>query len=384
MRFSIIAALLLTLITTSAHSEDAIIATSLKAIGPKTAAMIADQELAGAVTLVAHKGKIVHLQAHGLADIDAGEKMKTDSIFRIHSMTKGIVSAAVMMLWEEDRFELNDPVAKYLPEFGDREDLSAITVKNLLTHTSGLSYKDFGKYSDGDLKQFITKLTKAPLAHEPNTDWTYGVSIDVLGRLVEVWSKQSLDEFLAERIFKPLGMNDTGFSVPAEKRDRLATLYKRQGGKLQVVPVSQDRDRFTKPAFLSGGGGLVSTATDYYRFLQMIVDGGTAGDQRLLSEESIKLMTTNQLPEGIPQIHFGKQQRYGVGFGLGFCVVFAETDKWDADGKLGEFGWGGAASCHYWVLPSEDLICITLEQTKPYGWSLEKAFKPVIYESLVP
>lgn len=352
------------------------------AVAPKVKEMIAGNELAGGVVLVAQHGKVVYLQAFGEADLNSHKPMKTDTIFRIHSMTKSIVTAAALMLYEEGKFDLDDPVAKYIPAFGERKDLTKMTVKNLMTHTSGLSYSVKKEVWNGDLEQFADNIAAAPLAHEPNTDWTYGVSIDILGRLVEIWSGDSLDDFLATRIFKPLEMNDTGFFVPKSKADRLATLYKRSKSGLEVVPTSDDKDRFVRPKLLSGGGGLVSTATDYFRFLNMIQNEGKVGDERFLKKKTVALMTSDQLPSTIGHIHFGDQQRIGVGFGLGFSVVKEESDKWDADGRLGEYGWGGAASCHYWVLPKEDLVVITLEQTMPYQWSLEKALKPLIYAAL--
>lgn len=351
-------------------------------VAPEVEKLIDQNELAGGVVLVAQHGKVVHLSAHGLADLKSKTPMKTDTIFRIHSMTKSIVTAAALMLYEEGKFKLDDPVAKYIPAFGKRDDAAKITVQNLMTHTSGLSYNVKKEWWNDDLESFTDKVAAAPLAHEPNTDWTYGVSIDVLGRLVEIWSGDTLDVFLTERIFKPLEMNDTGFFVPESKGDRFATLYKRGKDELTVIPESEDKNRFERPKLLSGGGGLVSTASDYFQFLNMIQNGGKAGKQRLLKAETVALMTSDQLPDAVPNIHFGDQQRIGVGFGLGFSVVKQESNEWDPDGRLGEYGWGGAASCHYWVLPSEELIVVTLEQTMPYDWSLEKALKPIIYEAI--
>ncbi len=368
--------------------------TRFAAIAPAVDAFIRQKKLAGAVTLVAQEGEILHLQAHGLADIASEKPMATDAIFRIHSMTKAIVTAAALMLYEESRFAFDDPVSKYLPAFAGRADLSQITVRSLMRHTSGLSYaftapQEIARKQmaaniwSGDLEDFAQRLATVPLVHPPDQGWTYGVSIDVLGYLIETWSGMRLDDFLKERIFDPLGMVDTGFYVPEPKRDRLAALYTlTEDGDLIPANSPFSFDLFTRPKLCSGGGGLLSTATDYFRFLQMILDAGSVDGTQLLSADSVALMTTNQLPKQIPSISVTGEKRTGIGFGFGFSVVTVEAGDWDPDGKLDEFGWGGAASCHYWVSPQDRLIVVTLEQTQPYGWTLEWGLKPMIYEAI--
>ncbi len=347
---------------------------------------IEKQRLAGACVLVAHKGEIIHHAAYGHADLKTGRAMTTDTIFRIHSMTKAITSAVALMLLEEGKFQLDDPAAKWIPAFAEREDLAKITVADLLRHTSGFAYGPHylaAKIWDGNLANFAECIATLPLAHKPGERWTYGLSIDVLGHLIEVWSGQKFADVFQQRVFEPLGMTDTGFYVPEDKRSRLATLYQRDGGKLALGEDVVLASRFEPPKCPSGGGGLVSTTTDYHAFLAMIRAGGkTPAGMQLLQPDSVALMTTSQLPESIPNIAFGPQQRHGVGFGFGFSVVFAKNDEWDASAPVGEFGWGGAASCHYWVSSADDLVVITLEQTMPYDWDLERALKPIIYDAI--
>ena len=270
-----------------------------------------------------------------------------------------------------------------------------IRVIDLFRHTSGLPYGftappslvepySSPKLWGGDLEQFCDELAKLPLVHEPGEGWTYGVGTDVLGRLVEVWSGQSLDRYLAEHFFEPLGMLDTAFWIDSEeKKQRFAAPHQSAPGGVKPGRDPLGQSYLGAPKLVSGGGGLVSTASDYHAFLQMIADGGSAGGKTYLQPESVALMTTNQLPDGVPHIAFGDEQRFEIGFGLGFSVVTGESTGWDEDAPLKEFGWGGAASCHYWVSPEdENLLVITLEQTVPYNWNLERTLKPVIYEAV--
>ena len=367
--------------------------------------LIDEGKLAGAVVLVAKDGELLHLGAFGERKLGAGQKMTEDTVFRIHSMTKAIVSAAALQLLEQGKYELDDPVAKHLPEFAGIKVLNAdgekapaneiMTVEDLFRHTAGLAYgftappQLVDAYSGpplwgGTSEKFCEELAKIPLVHEPGKSWRYGVNTDVLGRLVEVWSGQSLDVYLQENFFAPLKMKDTAFWIRNDEiAERFATVH--QSGKDGVKPGSDPlgqkyRD---KPKMMSGGGGLVSTASDYYQFLQMIADGGTRFGRRFLQPKTVGLMTTNQLPDMVPQIFFGKEQRTAVGFGLGFSVVTGPSTGWDEAAPLHEYGWGGAASCHYWVSPEDDnLIVITLEQTVPYNWNMERALKPVIYKAV--
>ncbi len=367
--------------------------------------LIESKKLFGAVTLVAQSGKIRHLHPQGRRSVRGKALMTSDSIFRIHSMTKAIVSAAALQQLEKGKYQLSDPVSRFIPEFEKLTVLSAdgkpkpakkvMTIEDLFRHTSGLSYgftapPALEKYYEGadfwsgDWDQFMGVLTKIPLVHEPGESWNYGLSTDVLGRLVEIWSGQSLDQYLQEHIFNPLKMKDTGFWIRNETdAKRMVTMQFSTPDGLKAAGDQALKKAMKKPSIMSGGGGLYSTAGDYYQFLQMIADGGTRNGDQFLKPETVALMTSDQLPEKVKNIFFGKEQRLGTGFGLGFSVVTSDTAGWDDVARPGEFGWGGAASCHYWVSPvDENLIVITLEQTMPYNWNLERALKPVIYSAI--
>jgi CubicO group peptidase (beta-lactamase class C family) len=367
---------------------------------------------AGAVTLVARNGQVVQFKAYGMQDIESGVPMAKDSIFRIYSMTKPITSVAVMMLFEEGRFLLNDPVSKYLPAFKglevgvetvdkatgekvlttvpvDRE----VTIRDLLRHTSGLTYGFWGTsmvdklYLENDvfgrddtIEETVAKLGGIPLKHQPGTVWEYSVSTDVLGRLIEVLSGQRFDEFLRDRIFSPLGMNDTGFFVPPEKLDRLTTVYTPNEDNTAISPMdpSQARDFAKETRRLSGGGGLVSTASDYSRFAQMLLNGGELDGVRILSRPTIELMTSDHLGEVRDR---GYLEPYG--FGLGFMI----SPSRGISGSIlsaGSFGWGGMAHTTFWVDPEEELIGIFLVQILPESpLPYRELFKPVVYQAIV-
>ncbi|MEM0895777.1 MAG: serine hydrolase domain-containing protein [Verrucomicrobiota bacterium] len=372
------------LLGTSALAQQAPSQTALTvAIGEKLDAILEEKKLAGAVTLVAKDGEIIHHEAYGYADLEGKKPVQTDTIFRVHSMTKAVTTAAALMLFEEGKYALDDPVANWIDAFGESDALKKITVESLMLHTSGLSYNIPGAAWAGSLEALVDHAAEMELTFEANDGWIYGISTDVLGRLVETWSGKSLGEFFEERLFAPLGMEDTGFTLPMEKRERFAKLYSDKGAGL-VESGGRFQMTYTEPiALCSGGGGLVSTAQDYFQFLQMILDGGERSGKRYLKKETVAMMTTNRLPEGVKNIAFGQQERIGVGFGLGFNVVFEESEQWDTDAVKGEFGWGGAASCHYWAHPGENIAVITLEQTLPYNWNLERALKGLIYEHLL-
>ncbi len=344
------------------------------------AAPIAEERLVGAVTLVARDGAILDVQAHGLADRESKRPMTPDTIFRIHSFTKAITSAAALMLYEEGKFQFDDPVSQWLPSFP-----KTMLVRHLFTHTSGLSYAHRSALDAGDSAAVAEAIAKTPFEFEPGTGWVYGTSIDVLGRLVEIWSSQTLDTFFSERIFGPLSMVDTAFHVPGEKRSRLATLYrddKSPAKRLEPSSAAGLNEKpvpSTVPEFCMPGGGLYSTAQDYYRFLQMIQNGGEVDGKRLLKSETVALMQTNQVPSSVGWLRFGQEIRDGFGFGYGFNVV-CQPSQWDPNARIGESGWGGAASCHYWMHPDHRLIVLTLEQTMPYRWTLERALKGRLYQ----
>ncbi len=366
--------------------------------------LLKEKKLAGAIVMIARHGKIAHLKSQGFMDLESGKPMRDDAVVRIYSMTKAIATVGALILCDEGKLGLNDPVSKYVPELkgcqvhgkdGSFTPEKEMTVQDLMLHTAGLSYGASGNEisdrkfrelkvldADADLAAMTTKLGKVPLVFAPGTDWMYGVSIDVLGRVIEVASGQPLDEFLQARLFKPLDMKDTGFYVPAEKVDRFASNYNSDGkGNLTLKESAQASEYLKRRKLLSAGGGLVSTARDYMRFLVMISRGGELDGVRILKSESVTLMTTNQLSEKIGWIKFGTSVREGVGFGLGFSVRSKMSD-WDPQGRVGEYGWGGAASTHYWTSPKDDLIVITLEQTMPYSFLTEFAVKGLIYDAI--
>ncbi len=366
--------------------------------------LIGEKKLAGATVAIVRRGKVVHQGAYGMMDLAAKKPMREDAVFRIYSMSKAITSAALMILYDEGKFGLDDPVSKYLPEFegvkvyragGNVKPQRGMTVRDLLRHTSGLTYGFFGNHPvdqqyrrsgvasfDQDLATFTRKLSRLPLMYEPGEDWIYSYSVDVQGRLIEVLSDMRFDEFLQARIFDPLDMKDTGFHVPKEKAHRLAQYYSfdAQGGFRVLDEVSSSA--YLKPRkWLSGGGGLASTTRDYLRFLTMIQNGGKLGDARILRQKTARMMVKNHVPASAMPIAFGDEKRAGVGFGLGFSVRVAMSD-WDPAGRVGEYGWGGLASTHYWVSPKDELIVVTMEQTAPYSFLLEWELKKAIYDAI--
>ena len=361
---------------------------------------VSDQKIAGGVVIVSHAGKIGFFHSYGLRDREAKKPMTPDTIFRIYSMSKAITSAAALNLYDAGKLGLDDPVSKYIPSFADlkvaassgvRPPIRPVTVRDLMLHISGFTYGDgpdalkeasrrLKPMDSTNLEEMAGKLAQVPLAFDPGTDWNYGVGIDVLGRVIEVAIGQSLDVFLDQVIFKPLDMHDTGFSVPPEKLDRFAAIYSRSNG-LSVIDAPATSKFAGKVTFFSGGGGLVSTARDYMRFLSMIERGGSLDGHRILRAKTVKLMTSNLLPAEAYPIHFGAEKRFGTGFGLGFAVR-TENTNWDPDAHIGEFCWDGAASTHYWVSPADKLIVVTLEQIMPYEWDTERGVKRLLYEAL--
>ena len=334
----------------------------------------------GAVMMVARRGKIAWYKITGFRDRAAKDPMRPDSIFRIYSMTKPIVSVAAMMLVEEGKMQVGDPVSKYLPEIanmkvgvetseGGKQALQLVdparemTVQDLLRHTSGLIYGTRGKslvnaaYIDAKIgnrddsnEEFVAKLAKLPLRFSPGDRWEYGVSTDVLGRVVEVVSGKTLGEFLQERIFAPIGMTDTGFSVPADRLGRAAQPWQMP----EAPPMTPRFDVAQKPRFESGGGGLTSTIEDYLRFAILVADGGEFAGKRLLGSKTVEFMTAdhNGARPGRPP---------GLGFGLGF-EVRTSVGEAALPGSLGEYGWAGNAGTLFWIDPKEQLIAIYMVQ----------------------
>ena len=375
---------------------------------------IKEKRIAGTVTLVARNGRVAWFKSQGMMDREAGTAMRPDAIFRICSMTKPITSAAVMMLYEEGRFVLNDPVSKFLPEFKNPKVLvkpasgkpytipasNEITIKHLLTHTAGLAYhwtdpvlgpwyRDSGvahgalQYN-GAAADSIKALARLPLLFNPGERYEYSLSIDVLGRLVEVVSGTTLDEFFRKRIFEPLRMTDTQFFLTEDKVPRLATAYTWYEGKgLNRFPdqpidegalVYSANYPYRGPKTLySGGAGLLSTASDYARFCQMILDGGKLDGTRLLSRKSVELMTHDQLGKVKPD----------MGFGLGFGVYGVKAPLEEL-GSPGKFGWGGFYYTHFFIDPKEKMFGVFLAQVHPYaGLTLHQTLETLAYQAIV-
>ena len=370
--------------------------------------LVASNRLAGATVIILRHGKVAYFKAFGQMDRERKKPMQKDTIFRIYSMTKAIVTAGAMMLWEEKKFGLDDPLSMHLPEYKDPRVWTKdgmvparqeVTPRDLMRHTAGMVYGHFGGtpvhratekaigFKNGFPMETLATSSKkfgaVPLLFHPGDDWVYGVSIDVLGRLIEVKSGLPLDRFLKERIFRPLDMKDTGFFVPTTKIDRFASNYTTDGkGQLTLRDDARKSPYLQNPVFLSGGGGLVSTTRDYARFLQMIAGGGQLQKTRLLKKKTVSLMVRNQVPPKAMPIAFGTSERPGVGFGLGFSVRTADS-AWDPAARVGEYGWGGAASTHYWTSPKDKLVVVTMEQTMPYDFLLEFSLKGVIYDAII-
>lgn len=384
-------------------------AKKLAEIQPTLQRFVDQKKVAGAIALVARQGKIVHLSTAGNLGGEEDVPMNADTLVRIYSMSKPITSVAIMMLVEDGKLQLDDPVSKHLPPFKGLKVFKAIedgqlktaeagrevTIRDLLRHTSGLTYGFFGNTEvdkryravnvldqRGTLAEMIDKLGQLPLADQPGTRFRYSVSTDVLGRVVEVASEQNFDEFLKQRIFQPLQMNDTGFHVPESKRDRFASNFgpRLAGAGLRVTDDRTQSRYLRETSFPSGGGGLVSTARDYMRFCQMLLNKGQLDGKRLLKPETVKAMTKNQLPEQAYPIALG-EQRDGVGFGLGFSVVVEKTDYTRRE-HVGEYGWGGAASTHFWISPRDELAVVVLTQLQPFSFQLEHAIKPIVYDAI--
>ena len=406
----------------------------LKRITSWLEAQVSSNRLAGCSALVARHGEIVYQQSTGQSDVEAGKAFADDTIVRAFSMTKPITTVAAMMLYEEGAFQLDDPIARYLPEFlntpvwaggnAPLEDTSSqetpITVRQIMTHTSGLTYgfmqtnvvdaayrkAGIGGPSDiTNLQAWVKKAAEIPLVSQPGAQWNYSISTDVLGRLVEVWSDLSLEQFFHERIFAPLKMVDTGFHVREENRPRFSALYsplsgdgmssvaksgdpfaeKKTGIKLQE---SSDKSRYFEPAeIFSGGGGLVSTLADYGRFCQMLLNGGVLDEQRILGRKTVEYMRTNQLPNNSDMAAMGQpvwsETSYdGIGFGLGFAVVL-DPVKAHIITSVGEHHWGGAASTFFWIDPEEDLYVIFLTQLIPSStYPIRRELRTRVYQAI--
>jgi len=375
-------------------------------------------KISGALALVARHGKIAHLSTLGHMELEQKRRLEEDAIFRIYSMTKPITSIATMMLYEKGLFQLRDPVHKFIPAFKQQgvfrmgnypqfltdRPTRPMRVKDLLSHTSGLTYGFMhrtpvdaayrkagleGVNSSGNLEETIEKIASLPLEFSPGEAWNYSMATDVLGYLVQVVSGKPFEQFLHEEIFEPLGMRDTGFFVPPDKQPRLPACYERRlGRKLALQDDPETSTYLAPPNFVSGGGGLVSTAADYLRFCEMLRRGGELDGARIVSRKTIELMTKNHLPGDVDltqmaQGNFSETPYEGVGFGLGFSVNLGPA-RTGAVGSAGEYAWGGAASTAFWIDPVEDLVVIFLTQLLPSAtYDFRAQLRAIVYGSLI-
>jgi CubicO group peptidase (beta-lactamase class C family) len=363
---------------------------------------------AGAVGFIARDGKIIYNRAFGVSDLEAKIPMKTDDIFRIASQTKAVVSIAAMMLFEEGKFLLDDPVSKYIPEFANNQVLDKfnekdttyttipakrqVTIRDLFTHTSGIGYAGIGTpvmnaiYAKADIPpgfgtdkivigDKMRALGKLPLFHQPGEAWTYGLNVDVLGYLVEVWSGEKLDQFLKTRLFEPLGMNDTYFYLPKEKQGRLVKV---SGEDTKGHVIWTENEFFNYPliengTYFSGGAGLSSTVKDYGTFLQMLLNNGVYNGKRLLSRRTVDLITCNQI--GVLNVGWDK-------FGLGFEITTKEGQAVFGISE-GSFSWGGYFATNYWADPKERLVCLIFTQQSPMSHGdIHNKFRAMVYQAL--
>jgi len=371
----------------------------------------------GSVVLIARHGKIVFYKAHGYNDPDTKSPLDKKGIFRIASQTKAITTVAAMILWEEGKFSLDDPVSKYIPSFTNEVVLSSfnpkdttyttipakrpITIRDLLTHTSGLGYPAIGTPAeiaiyaknymtggvgvrDQTLSDAMNRLGTLPLFFQPGEQWKYGLNHDVLGYLIEIWSGMSLEDFFIKRIFQPLGMQDTYFNLPLAKGPRLVNFFQQDstgaikktnkvfGGFLDMSYPLQ------KTGYFSGGGGLVSTIQDYAVFLQMLLNGGTYNGVRLLARNTVRMMTMNQIGDLFVDLGVKTENKFGFGFS-----IITEKGSRLGPSQAGTYAWGGVFSTSYWVDPKEDMIVLIYRQMwGPHVADTDKAFKPLVYQAI--
>ena len=373
-------------------------------------------KLPGLLVAIVRNDRLAWFETCGYRDVERKRAVEPDTIYRIYSMTKPITTVAALMLYEEGCFQLDDPVAKFIPAFadtrvfagGDADSFTTeplvrpVTVHDLMIHTSGLTYGFQHEHAVdalyrkrqvefnaniGPLAGVVEAAAAQPLVFQPGTRWNYSVSTDVLGRLVEIWSGVPLDTFFDERILRPLDMRDTGFHVPEGQGDRLASSYIQadDGGLALVDPAGESR--FLEPAItLSGGGGLVSTAADYLRFVRMLRGHGTLEGARILGRKSVELMTTNHLPGDLADMgrpRFAEMPFAGIGFGLGVSVLL-DPAKARILGSPGEYAWGGMASTAFWADPAEDMIVLLLTQLMPSSaYPIRRELRVLTYQALL-
>ena len=388
----------------------------LARIGDWMQSWVDSGRLPGMLTLVARRGHIAWCECRGQRDVAAGLPMQDDTIFRIYSMTKPLTSVAVMMLYEQGCFQLDDPIARYLPLFAQPRVFSAgtaeryetvaadgpITFKQLLTHTAGLTYGfleatpvdalyrqhgiDF-QLGRGTLADMLVPLAALPLLSQPGREWNYSVATDVLGALVETIAGQPFADFLRERVLLPLGMQDTDFHVRDANHSRFAANYARdRDGGLKQIDGARDSHYLRPRSLISGGGGLVSTAADYYRFCRFMLGRGALDGVRLLGRKTVEFMTRNHLDSDMAamgQPRFSEASYHGIGFGLGFSVML-DPAKAEIIGSPGEYAWGGAASTGFWIDPSEDLAVIVLTQLVPSStYPIRRELRALSYAAII-
>ena len=377
---------------------------------------VSEGRSAGMQALVAHHGQIAHFSSHGLMNIAQQTPVRDDTLFRIFSMTKPVTSVALMSLLERGHLHIDDPVSHWLPacgqlrvlrEDGQLEDIERpVTVRQLLTHTAGFSYgfnptecavdklydavwrDDYSRLALSDL---IPRLLELPLRHQPGTRWHYSIATDICGHLVELISGQPFADFLHEKVFRPLGMHDTGFAVPRNKLDRLATIY-HTNAEAELSELGPQDSAFIFPAPVddaplhSGGAGLISTAHDYWRFAQMMLNGGELDGKRILGRKTVAWMTRNHVPVQLLPLTFNgivPQSLTAYGFGLGYCVN-RDADAAGTLGSTGDFGWGGLADTYCWVDPQESLVAILLQQHVPSLFHPgRRDFRNAVYQALI-
>jgi CubicO group peptidase (beta-lactamase class C family) len=378
-------------------------------------ALVDSKKVAGMVTVLARHGKLVEEKTYGYADVAGQKPMQKDTIVRIYSMTKPITGLAMMMLYEEGKWKPSDPISRYIPEFRDLKVYSGLdkdgkptldkpghapTMGELMSHTAGFTYGVFGStpvdkmYQEAqllnapNLQDFIERVAKLPLLYQPGEGWVYSVSVDIQGYLVEKLSGKPFADFLRERIFLPLGMKDTGFYVPAEKLDRVASIYQ-SDANAGAAAMPKDPGIGQPPGLPSGGGGLYSTAGDYLRFAQMVLNGGEFNGVRLVAPSTIELMRTNHVPDEVKNARkFGiglYQMQPGLGFGYDFAVLEDPLKLGSTAGK-GTFLWDGVAGTWFWIDPANDVVFVGVIQRwlmAPGAPDVENLSRALTYQALV-
>ena len=361
-------------------------------------------DVAGVVAGVVRHGRLVYLEALGELDRERGMPMRDDALFRLYSMTRPITSLAAMILWQEDRFELDDPVSRYLPEFAGQRvfaeaadpDVAAtrprrteMTVEHLLLHTSGLGSRGSAIYRAEQVRlrsitlpRMVGNAARVPLFEDPGTRWRYGISTTILGRLVEVWSGMPFDEFLRQRVLEPLGMTDTVFRVDPSRADRFGPAY-RPGPDGELRPHAIEVVPFTEqPALIEGGVGLVSTVRDYLRFSQMFLNGGELDGVRVLEPDTVATMTVNRVPDALLPLGFGNPQP-GRGWTLGFSAVM-DADVFPYPVSAGTFWWDGSSGTRFFIDPVQDMVTVIMAAASPsYGNGFREGFTAAVYAALV-